>query len=116
MRTSVIAGLLLAALIGSAILLADTATPQIRTVDPLSVKAGDVVTLEGEYLDQTYVSGIILTDGTTDFRATITEQAATSIKIKVPVSLKPGRFGVVVRLKRDATKEIEQPVKVTVEE
>jgi hypothetical protein len=30
--------------------------------------------------------------------------------------MKPGRFGVVVRLKKDATKEIEQPVKVTVEE
>ncbi len=116
MRTSVIAGLLLAALIGSAILLADTAMPQIRTVDPMSVKAGDDVTLGGEYLDQSYVSGIILTDGTTDFKAAITEQAATSIKIKVPASLKPGRFGVVVRLKKDATKEIEQPVKVTVEE
>jgi hypothetical protein len=116
MRTSVIAGLLLAALIGSTILLADTAMPQVRTVAPDSVKAGDVVTLEGEYLDQAYVSGIILTDGTTDFRAAITEQAATTIKIKVPVSLKPGRFAVVLRLKKDATKEIEQPVKVNVEE
>jgi hypothetical protein len=116
MRTSVIAGLLLAALIGSTILLADTAIPQIRTVAPDSVKAGDVVTLEGENLDQGYVSGIILTDGTTDFRAAITEQADKSIKIKVPASLKPGRFAVVVRLKKDATKEIEQPVKVTVEE
>jgi len=109
-------GLLLAALIGPAILLGDTATPQVRTVDPVSVKAGDVVTLEGEYLDQAYVSGIILTDGTTDFKAAITEQAAAAIKIKVPSSLKPGRFAVVVRLKKDATKEIEQPVKVTVEE
>ena len=116
MRTSVIAGLLLAALIGSAILLADTALPQVRTVDPLSVKAGDVVTLGGENLDQAYVAGIILTDGTTDFKAAITEQAATTIKIKVPGSLKPGRFGVVLRLKKDATKEIEQPVKVTIEE
>lgn len=116
MRTSVIAGLLLAALIGPAILLAQTPMPQIRTVDPLSVKAGDVVTLEGEYLSQEYVSGILLTDGTTDFKAAITEQAAAAIKIKVPSSMKPGRFGVVVRLKKDATKEIEQPVKVTVEE
>jgi len=90
MRTSVIAGLLLAALIGSAILLAQTPTPQIRTVDPMSVKAGEVVTLEGEYLDQSYVSGIILTDDTTDFKAVITEQTATAIKIKVPSSMKPG--------------------------
>lgn len=116
MRTSVFAGLLLAALIGSTILLADTAMPQIRTVDPVSVKAGAEVTLQGEYLDQAYVSGVLLTDGTTDFKAAITEQAATAIKIKVPASLKPGRFGVVVRLKKDATKEIEQPVKVTIEE
>ena len=114
MRTSVIAGLLLAALMGSAILLADAPLPQVRTVDPMSVKAGDEVTLQGENLSQEFVSGIILTDGTTDFKASITEQAAAAIKIKVPAAMKPGRFGVVVRLKKDATKEIEQPVKVTV--
>ena len=116
MKTSVFAGLLLAVLIGSAVLFAQAPLPQVRSVDPLSVKAGDIVTLEGEYLDQEYVSGILLTDGTTDFKASITGQAATSLKIRVPATMKPGRFGVVVRLKKDATKEIEQPVKVTVEE
>ncbi len=113
---SVVAGLLLAGLIGSAILLAQTPVPQIRNVDPMSVKAGEAVSLEGENLDQDTVSGILLTDGTTDFKVTITEQSGTAIKIKVPSTLKPGRFGVVVRLKKDATREIEQPVKVTIEE
>jgi hypothetical protein len=116
MRTSVVALLLLAGLIGPAILLAEAPMPQIKTVDPLSVKAGEVVSLEGENLDQEYVAGIILTNGTTDFKAAITEQTTTAIKIKVPSTLKPGRFGVVIRLKKDATREIEQPVKVTVEE
>lgn len=101
---------------GAAILLAQTPMPQIHNVDPMSVKAGEVVSLQGEYLDQEYVSGILLTDETTDFKAVITEQTATSIKIKVPSTMKPGRFGVVVKLKKDPTKEIEQPVKVTVEE
>jgi hypothetical protein len=116
MRKFVIARLLLAAVFASMILLAQALMPQIRTVDPMSVKAGEVVSLDGENLDQGFVSAIILTDGTTDFKATITDQSATSIKIKVPSTLKPGRFGVVVKLKKDATKEIEQPVKVTVEE
>jgi hypothetical protein len=113
---SAVAGLLLAALIGSAIVLAQTPAPQVRTVDPDSVKAGDVVTLQGENLGQEYVSGIILTDGNADFKAPITEQAAAAIKIRVPASLKPGRFAVVLRLKKDPTRELEQPVKVTIEE
>ena len=116
MRIPVVALLLLAGLIGSAILLAQTPVPEIRTVDPMSVKAGDVVSLQGENLDQQYVLGIILTDGTKDFKVTITDQTATAIKIKLPSTMKPGRFGVVVRLKKDATREIEQPVKVNVEE
>jgi hypothetical protein len=116
MRESVVRWLPLAALVGSAILLAQATMPQIRNVDPMSVKAGDIVSLQGDNLNQEYVSAVLLTDGTTDFKAAITEQTATAIKIKVPSSMKPGRFGVVVKLKKDATKEIEQPVKVTVEE
>jgi hypothetical protein len=116
MRKCVVGWLLLAVLAGSAILLAQALVPQIRTVDPMSVKAGEIVSLEGENLDREYVSGVLLTDGTNDFKISITEQTATAIKIKVPSTMKPGRFGVVVKLRKDATKEIEQPVKVTVEE
>jgi hypothetical protein len=111
-----VARLLAVALIAAAAVLAQGPLPEIRTVDPFSVKAGEVVSLEGENLGQDTVSGIILTDGTTDFKVAITEQTATAIKIKVPSNMKPGRFGVVVRLKKDASKEIEEPVKVNVEE
>jgi actin-like ATPase involved in cell morphogenesis len=116
MKMCVVARLLIAALFSAAVLLAQAVLPQIRTVDPGSVKAGDIVSLGGENLDQQFVSAVILTDGSADFKVAITEQTATSIKIKVPATLKPGRFGVVVRLKKDATKEIEEPVKVNVEE
>jgi len=87
----------------------------MTSVDPTSAKAGDVLTVAGENLDKANVSQIFLTDGQNDFKTEITEQADTSVKVKVPASIKAGRFSLMVLTTGKQPKLIEQPVKVTVE-
>jgi len=45
----------------------------------------------------------------------ITEQVAAAIKFRVPDSVKPGRFSIVIRTATTPPKEYIQPVKVTIE-
>jgi hypothetical protein len=97
------------------ILLGAQAFPRMMTVDPMTAKIGDVVTVSGENLDKENVAEVFLTDGKSDTRVQITEQAAASIKFKVPDEAKPGRFGLVIRTPSSPPKDYVQPVKVTVQ-
>jgi len=87
----------------------------MTSVDPANAKVGDILTVAGENLDKANVSQVFLTDGQNDFKTDITEQAETSVKVKVPASIKPGRFSLMVLTTGKQPKLIEQPVKVTVE-
>jgi len=115
MRVSVIPLVLIALLASSFSLSAQTAFPRMTTVDPTTGKAGDILTVSGENLDKGNVAEVFLTDGKNDFKAGITEQSAETLKVKVPASIKPGKFSLMVLTTGKQPKLIEQPVKVTIE-
>lgn len=92
--------------------------PRMTTVEPVSAKIGDVVTASGEHLDKENVAELFLTDQKSDFKVEVTEQSATAVKFRVPASVKPGRFGLVIRTPGTAAnpaKDYVQPVRITIE-
>jgi len=118
MRLSPIVIVAVALLTFPLILPAQASFPRMTTVDPMTAKVGDVVTAEGENLDKNNVAELFLTDNKSDFRVEVTAQSASAIKFKVPDSVKPGRFGLVIRTPGTAAnpaKDYVQPVKVTIE-
>ena len=115
MRKSSTAVAVFIALAAAAVLAAQTTLPQMQSVDPASAKAGDVVTVTGENLDQSIVAALYLTNGKDDFKTEITEQTSTSIKFKIPSAVKTGRLALMVLTKGKEPRLIEEPVKVLIE-
>ncbi len=94
---------------------AQAPTPRLVSVDPMSGKTGDAISVAGENLDKASVAELYLTDGKNDIKVVMTEQTATSIKFNVPPTVKPGRYSLMVLTSGKEAKLIEQPVKVTIE-
>jgi hypothetical protein len=90
-------------------------TPVMRSVSPDTVKAGDIATVTGEYLDKSRVADLFLTSSQKDVKVQILEQSATSIKFKVPNNMAAGRYTLSVMLVDIEPKLIEEPVRLTVE-
>jgi hypothetical protein len=90
-------------------------SPRMKSVEPASGKVGDELTVSGENLDAKFVKEVYLTDGKTDFKLQVTQQAAESVKVKIPDKVKPGRYSLMVLTAEKTPKLIEQPVKCTVE-
>ena len=67
------------------------AGPHVTGVDPTSGKVNDTVTVSGENLGKDGVAAVFLSDDKSDFKATIVEQAADKIIVKVP-QVKPGGY------------------------
>ena len=97
------------------LLSAQTSFPRMTTVDPMTAKVGDVVTVAGENLDKSNVSEVFLNDESNDIKVQIAEQSATVIKFKVPDNAKPGRFRLVIRTPTTPPKDYIQPVRLTVQ-
>ena len=72
------------------------ARPKVASIDPTMGKADDTVTLMGENLTKDAVAGVFLSDETTDHKATVTEQAADKIVIKVP-AVKAGSYNISIQ-------------------
>jgi hypothetical protein len=115
MKLSYIAPALAVLLIFATILGAQAIFPRMTSVEPATTKAGADASVAGENLDKGNVADVFLTDGQTDVKVQILEQAATAIKFKVPTSAKPGRFSLMVLTPSKPPRLIEQPVKLTVE-
>jgi hypothetical protein len=113
MRLSLIAPLAAAALL---VVYAQQTMPRMSSVEPDNGKAGDVITVTGENLQKDQVAKVYLTDGTNDTPVEITEQAATSLKFKIPAKCKAGRLALMVLTAGKDAKLMEQPVKVQIEE
>lgn len=71
---------------------------KVTGVDPATGKVDDTVTVTGENLGKESVSAVFLSDDTTDFKATLVEQAADKIVIKVP-QVKPGNYNISIQVK-----------------
>ena len=111
MKLSSVVPLLFAATL---VLFGQEAMPRMSSVDPTSGKAGDVIAVTGENLDKGTVGKVYLTDGKNDFVCEVTEQTATSLKIKIPAKV-TGRLALMILTVGKEPKQIVQPVKVTVE-
>lgn len=92
-----------------------TRTPLMRTVDPYKVAAGEQVTIAGDNLDKERVAEIYVTDGKENIAVKIIEQDEKKVVVKLPTTLKPGRYAFVVMLPEIPPMFIEEPVKVTIE-
>jgi hypothetical protein len=111
MRHSFIAILLVLA---CALALAQQSMPRMTSCEPDNGKSGDVIVVSGENLTKDAVAKVYLTDGKNDIEVQVTEQTATSLKFKVPAKAK-GRLALMVETTGKDVKQIEQPVKVTIE-
>lgn len=100
-------------LLALAALLATLQAQSVTAVDPNTAKAGETVSATGAAIDDGNVDSLYLTDGTNDFKCEMVGQTATSIKFKVPDTMKPGRWAVMVHTKKGQF--IEEPVKLTVQ-
>jgi hypothetical protein len=108
--------LLLALLCSAVVLLAQgPPIPRLSSVDPGAGKAGDTLVANGANLGKDSIAELYLTDGKNDIKVEMTEQAAESIKFKIPGSAKAGRYSLMVLTKGDNARLIEQPVRVSVE-
>jgi len=86
-------------------------TPSFTTVDPISGKVNDQITVTGENLGKASISAVFLSDDKNDYKATIVEQSDSKIVMKVP-QVKPGSYNVSYQ-KGNAI--YIQPVRFTVE-
>jgi hypothetical protein len=96
------------------VLFSQEAMPRMSSVDPSSGKTGDVIAVAGENLDKANVGKVYLTDGKLDLVCEVSEQTATSIKLKIPAKA-TGRMALMILTVGKEPKLIEQPVKVTIE-
>jgi hypothetical protein len=77
--------------------LAQSSTPHITAVDPPSGKVGDTVTLTGTNLGKGAVAAVFLSDDKTDYKATLVDQAAEKLVIKIP-QVKAGGYNLSVQI------------------
>ena len=115
MKLSHIPAAFIALLIFASLIMAQAVLPRMTSVEPVTAKAGAEVSVAGENLDKGNVTEVYLTDGKNDFKVQVTQQAAAAIKFKVPDSMKPGRFSLMVLTATKPTRLVEQPVRLTVE-
>jgi hypothetical protein len=86
-------------------------TAKITGVNPSSGKVGDSVTITGEGLGKGSVAAVFLSDDKSDYKATIMDQAADKIVMKVP-DVKPGGYNVSIQVGNGILIE---PVRFTVQ-
>ena len=86
-------------------------SPKITAVAPAAGKVNDSVTLTGENLGKDSVSAVFLSDDKDDFKATLVEQAAGKIILKVP-QVKSGGYNISIQ---EGDKILILPVKFTVQ-
>ena len=87
-------------------------TPKVASVDPATGKVNASVTLMGQNLGKELVSAVFLSDDKSDFKASILEQSADKITIKIP-QVKPGDYHVSIQVGNNI---FIKPLRIKVEE
>ena len=103
--------LFIAVILMSPLILAQS-SPQVTSDDPPSGKVNDSVTVTGADLAKGSVSAVFLSNDKEDFKATIVEQSAGKIILKIP-QVKAGNYNISVQV---GDKILIKPVRFTVEE
>jgi hypothetical protein len=86
-------------------------SPKITGVAPATGKVNDNITLTGEHLDKDSVSAVFLSDDKDDYKATLVEQGAGKIILKVP-QVKSGGYNISIQ---EGDKILILPLKFTVQ-
>jgi translation initiation factor IF-2 len=102
----------LAAMVFLAPLIFAQSTPQVTGVEPQSGKVNDSVTVSGQNLGKDAVSAVYLSDDKNDYRATVVQQTAEKIVMKIP-QVKPANYNVSIQV---GDKLFIKPVRFTVEQ
>ena len=97
----------------------ESRTPLMRTVEPFKASAGERVVVSGDNLGNDRVASVFLADAKVKdpekIRLEIVSQSAQKVEIKLPATIKPGRYVFVVLLTDSQTTLLEEPVKLTIE-
>jgi hypothetical protein len=92
------------------------ATPLMRSAEPTTAKAGDEIVVTGDNLGKDLVTEVYLTDRTDKpIKVTVTEQTETTVKFKVPATVKAGKYWVMVLANMKEPLLIEEPVRLMIE-
>ena len=91
-------------------------TPLMRTVEPLPIKAGEVVTIKGDHLSKDLISAVYVSEGGKDRQVTLLTQTEEAVSFKVPAELKAGSYKVIVLLNSVEPLLVEEPVRLIVSE
>ena len=95
-----------------ALLARGQANPRVTGVAPSTGKVDSNLTVSGENLGKETVADVYLSDDMTDYKATVVEQTAAKIVVKVP-GVKPGGYNVSIHVGNNI---FIQPVRFTVEQ
>jgi hypothetical protein len=90
-------------------------TPVVKVLAPSPAKAGDELIATGQHLGKDFVSAVYLTKGEDIVPLEVKSQAENSIRVKLPDTLKPGRFGFMVLTSGDVPRYIDEPVFLNIE-
>lgn len=119
MKTSHFVAVALLALLLPLSMFAQSATPQMKSVEPDTAKGGASLKITGENLEKAFVDKVFLTDSAKyDLALEIVSQDKNEIVVKVPEKVRTGRLALMLLTKGSKGNEpkyIEQPVKVTIE-
>ena len=103
---------LLAAVVLLASLVFAQGSPRVTGIDPASGKVNDSVTVAGENLGKGGVVAVLLSDDKADYKATLVDQSAQKIVVKVP-QVKAGDYNVSIQVGNNI---FIQPVRFKVQE
>jgi hypothetical protein len=104
--------LLVAALLFSATVVWAQTTPKLTKVDPETGKVGMNITVIGENLGKATVIAVFLSDAKDDFKASVVDQTAEKIVLKIP-QVRAGKYNISIQVKNEI---YIQPIYFTVED
>ena len=88
--------------------------PQVDRAEPDVVQNGDIVTAFGEHPDRTHVADVLLSDADVVALTHIIEQGSDFLRFRIPRSLAPGRYSVLLATAEQQPTLLDQQVVITV--
>ena len=88
----------------------------LNTVRPDSGKVGAVLRIHGTELSKAKIDSVYLSDQTLDMMVKVLNQSDDFIEFRIPPSVKPGKFQLVIKTAGKEPRLLELPLYVKVEE
>jgi hypothetical protein len=87
----------------------------LSSVRPDSGRVGAVLRIQGSELSKQKIDSVYLSDQTLDMMVKVLNQADNFIEFRIPPSVKPGRFRLVIKTAGKQPQILEMPVYIKVE-